>query len=153
MVLHINILCMLMVLLVHCVCYWPHVCHELPWTGLLASGDDSCHWWMAVGVRSGVSGKTQSLIGWHNMGIGCTWTYDRLFTLTHVTRQTWEIRTINRVPSCMWYLVDLLYKQIENTRRILAEFSLIILIYEWCSLPSFIWLSPFFCTTVAHGWC
>ena len=26
-------------------------CYDSPWTGLLTSGDGSCHWWMAVGVR------------------------------------------------------------------------------------------------------
>ena len=27
------------------------LCYDLPWTGLLASGDNGCHRWMAVGVR------------------------------------------------------------------------------------------------------
>ena len=29
----------------------PCKCYDSPWTGLLTSGDDSCHWWTAVGVR------------------------------------------------------------------------------------------------------
>ena len=26
-------------------------CYDLPWTGLLTSGDGGCHRWTAVGVR------------------------------------------------------------------------------------------------------
>jgi len=43
-------------------------CHDLPWTGLLASGDGGCHRWMAVGVSS------DTLEGVNNNRT--TWTHD-----------------------------------------------------------------------------
>ena len=36
---------------------WVVHCYDLPWTGLLTSGDNGCHQWTAMGVSSDTSGK------------------------------------------------------------------------------------------------
>jgi len=33
------------------------LCYDLPWTGLLTSGDAGCYRWMAMGVSNDTSGK------------------------------------------------------------------------------------------------
>jgi len=37
------------------------MCYDSPWTGLLTSGDASCHRWTVVGVSSDTSGKVLTM--------------------------------------------------------------------------------------------
>ena len=89
------------------ICY----CYDSPWTGLLTSGDGSCHWWTAVGVRVTPLGRcNNNRTTWEQSCQVLDMDIQHLDTRHMLADRHGKYIDNNRVPSRIWYLVDLLYK-------------------------------------------